>query len=269
MENVKQKIHRLVKIITKPEMRVLPGQIAFFLVLSIIPMLSLIGAVASKFQISIDSFINALTGTMPRQVIDILVPAFNSPSFLTSASLFLGFIVASNGITSIIISSNMLFKINTRNYLLRRVKAFVMLIMLVILFLIMIIVLAFGNSLLSWIFELIYNEKLPWITYYTFSITKWVVGISIAFVMLKLLFTMAPDANISSKYMNSGALITSIAWGIATFIYAIYVNNIANYNVFYGGLAGIVALMFWVYILSYSLVVGIAVNSEVYLQKKD
>lgn len=67
--------------------------------------------------------------------------------------------------------------------------------------------------------------------------------------------------------MNNGALFTTIAWVIATSVYSVYANDYANYNVFYSSLASIVVLMIWVYILSYTLVIGIAINSNVFLKE--
>ena len=60
---------------------------------------------------------------------------------------------------------------------------------------------------------------------------------------------------------------------IVTAIYSFYANNIANYDIFYGGLSNVIILMMWVYILAYTLVVGIAINTQSYrddsMDKKD
>ena len=51
MKYIKKYLKRLYKIIMKNEMRVLPGQIAFFIVLSLIPLVTLLGFIASQFQV--------------------------------------------------------------------------------------------------------------------------------------------------------------------------------------------------------------------------
>jgi membrane protein len=68
--------------------------------------------------------------------------------------------------------------------------------------------------------------------------------------------------------MTRGTIFITISWAVVTSIYSIYANNFANYNVFYSSLANVVVLMFWIYILSYLLVLGIAINSERYLYIK-
>ena len=58
MSLTKRYIKKLIRIITKPEMKILPGNIAFFLVLSIFPIITLCGFLASFFSISISSVVN-------------------------------------------------------------------------------------------------------------------------------------------------------------------------------------------------------------------
>ena len=62
MKNIKKYIKRLYKVIRKNEMRILPGQIAYFIVLSIIPLVSLIGYIASLFSIDVDFVVYAING---------------------------------------------------------------------------------------------------------------------------------------------------------------------------------------------------------------
>lgn len=247
-------------------MRILPGQIAFFLVLSLVPIISLVGFIASSFQIDIDYMVEVLSGSLPNEIIDILIPALNNPGMLTGISMLIGFFIASNGTTSIIIASNVLFKIKERSYLKRKIKSVIMLTILITLFLFMLLVFAFGDSIIGFILGLIFT-KIPVIIVDILLIFKWTFGLFLTFFMIKMIFTIAPDSPIPSKHMNKGAIFTTIAWILSTSLYSIYVVNFANYNLFYGSLSNIVVLMFWIYILSIALVIGIAINSDDYLNE--
>ena len=59
-------------------------------------------------------------------------------------------------------------------------------------------------------------------------------------------------------------IIPSILIYMGIIVYSYYANNIANYGVFYGSLSNLIVLMIWIYILSYILVIGIAINSSIY-----
>ena len=86
----------------------------------------------------------------------------------------------------------------------------------------------------------------------------------VSYILIKLLYALAPDKHIKSKNVTMGALFTTFGWTIVTAIYSYYANNLANYSVFYGGLSNLVVLMMWVYVISYILVMGIAINVSHY-----
>ena len=54
MERVRRGLKKVITYISRPEMRVLPGQLAFFFVVSLIPLIALIGTMAGYFSVSAD-----------------------------------------------------------------------------------------------------------------------------------------------------------------------------------------------------------------------
>ncbi len=265
-----EKILKFIKIIQKPELRVLPGQLAFFLFLSVFPIITLIVFFASALSVSTDSIVQFMDTSVPKEIADLLLPYFigNSVSIQVGFSMIVGFVVASNGAHSIIIASNALYKLDDSSYLNRRVKALFMTVILVFLFLFMLVILAFGNTILDFIFSLGLFQKIKGTIYIVYYILKWTLAIFVVFILVKLLYTMAPDATIKSKYVNIGALFSTISFAVVTTIYSYYVSHFGNYNMIYGGLSAIVILMIFVYILSYILVLGIAINTTYYQVEK-
>lgn len=258
---------RLFKIVCKPELKVLPGQVAYFLVLSFIPLITVIGVIASKFSVSMEEVVNLLNGTLPKQIIEILIPALETPSFGVGVSMVFGFFLASNATSSFIVASNMLYKIDDDSYILRRVKALIMLVVFIFLLLFVIVVMAYGTTIIEFLYNLFFKEEMPVCLANIFLLFKWTIGIFVMFFMIKIIFTMAPNAAIPSGTMNKGAIFTTITWLVATYLFSIYVTNFSKYNLFYSSLANLVILMIWLYILSYSLVIGIAINSDSYFRK--
>ena len=266
MEFTKKYLKKLIKIIKKPEMKVLPGNIAFFLVLSIFPIITLCGFLATFFNVSIDSVINLMNDVLPTEVNNILVPYItgNGMDLHIGFSIILGYIVASNGAHSIIVSCNTLYGLEHSSYLKRRIKALFITILLLALFVFSLIVLAFGNNILKFILSMNIFDSLGDKIYYLFLLLKWPIAIIVIFIMIKLIFTLAPDSVIKSKITTRGAFFTSIAWLISTFIYSYYVQHFSHYDIFYGSLSNIIVMMMWIYILSCSLVIGIAINVQNY-----
>lgn len=261
-------VKRLIEIISRSEMRILPGHLAFFLVLSIIPTITLIGYVTSLFSLSIDGVADMIGSNIPDSIKNILITAFNNPGFDTWITILFGFFIASNGEHSIIVASNLLFKIDNQDYLRRRIKAFNMLVIIVLLLVFTLIFIAFGNMIVKVLIDYILIDEGVKIAYSALLFFRWPIAATVIFILIKTIYTIAPDSNIPSKDMTRGALFTTIGWLFVTAIYSIYVTNFANYDMFYGSLSNIIALMTWVYILSYILVIGIAINSESYNRKK-
>ena len=99
---------------------------------------------------------------------------------------------------------------------------------------------------------------------------KWPITIFVIFFIIKVIYTIAPDAEIPSSYVNKGALFTTVFWVISTLAYSYYTGNIARYDLFYGSLASIIILMLWFYLMAYIFVIGLALNyrnMENYIEK--
>ena len=218
MNLTKKYIKKLIKIIKKSEMRILPGNIAFFLVLSIFPIITLCGFFANMFNVSLGTVLNLLNDLLPNQVYNLIFPYIsgNGMDIHVGFSMLLGYIFASNGANSIIICSNTLYDIPHTGYFTRRIKALFLTIILVVLFVFTLFVLAFGNSILKIVlsFDLLGNS-----IYYLFLLLKWPIAIIFIFFMMKLIFTVSPDKTIMSSNTTKGAIFTSISWIVFTFIY--------------------------------------------------
>ena len=270
MENrVKDFKKRLIETINKPEMRILPGQLAFFLLLSIIPLLAVVAAVASKFSIDIENFLNSFSNTLPTEVTDFIMQIIDKGNFNTNIVIFciIGFILASNGPHSMIIGSNLLYGIKDKDFLTRRIKAFLMTVILTVLFIFVLVVPVFGNQIVKLLTDLIPNNTLDNTINIVYGILKYPVSLFIIFFFIKLLYTIAPDATIKSKTTTKGAIFTTFGWIISTEIYSIYIKKIARYSLLYGSVANLIVLFIWIYILSYIFVLGMALNSANSLEK--
>lgn len=265
MKRLKRIIKELLKIMGRDEMKILPSSLAFFLVLSVIPIIALLGFIASFFSLSLDNIIITIKDVLPNEISEIIITYISGKGvdIHIGFSMLLVFIVASNGPHSIIITSNALYHIKDSSYLSRRIKAFFMTILLVMLFLFIVLVLAFGDHILAAIMNwgILKNATT---LYNVFILLKWPISYLLILFSLKILFTVAPDKKIPSKYVNKGVRFTALGWIVVTAIYSFYVNNFANYDIFYGGLSNIIILMMWIFMLAYILVIGIAINTNRY-----
>ena len=263
MNNIKSRISNYIKKVWKAfnrlEMRVLPGNVAFFFVLALIPIITLTIFIASKVSISLNTIINFIEQILPNEARRVVVDFISGKGLDTGMGTFnlIAFVVASNGTYAVISASNTLYKVKDTDPLRDRVKSIVLLIILIMLIIFLIAVPILGSLFLS----MLKNTYLVSQIKNIYRIIKWPFTFFMIYVTLKLIYTIAPSKNISSKSTTYGALFTTIVWTITTAIFSYYLRFFANYNVIYGNLSSIIILMMWVYIISYVFVMGIAINS--------
>mgnify|MGYP001853068342 CR=1 FL=1 len=261
---MKKFLTNLWHVLRLPEMLILPGNLAFFLILSLAPIVSLFGMVASSLSLSTSSIVNYISNLFPEEVVDIILPFFDGVNVTNILFVIIGFFVASNASDSLIIASNILYKCQNKNYIYRRIKALFMTFWLLTLFIVTLIVLAFGSFILTKLLSFGILGEFISHNYIIIIIVKTIIAFFIIFLIIKILYTLAPDKKIKSKYVNYGSLFATIAIIFVTTFYSFYVNNIAHYDIIYGSLANIAILMLLIYLISYIIVLGIAINNNYY-----
>lgn len=253
----------------KPEMLVLPGQLAFFLFLSVVPTITLISYACSYLNISNDMLQSLLSNIFSREIADLLTPIITAteitPTFFIT--LGIGYFIASNGMSSIIVSSNTIYGIKDSGFFKRRLKAIIMEAVIVILFLFVVVVPLLSGSIVKFIHYFNFDAETTSIIAKVFNLLNGPLSWIIIFFFIKTIYTMAPDRKIPSRNVNGGAIFTSIGWIVITAFYSYYIAHYANYSVFYGSLANIVIFMLWVYLLAYCFVIGMAMNYHEEIEK--
>ena len=98
---------------------------------------------------------------------------------------------------------------------------------------------------------------------FVWMLLRW--PLAIAFVALAIGFInyFAPDADQDWEWVTPGALIATVLWLVASIGFKIYVSSFANYNETYGSLGGVIVLMLWFYISSLAILVGAEMNAEI------
>lgn len=269
MENAKDFILKLFKYLSKPEMRILPGQLAFFLVMTVIPLVALIATIAANLSISVETIRVAITSSVPEAIGNILstIITGNGINFNIIVFYVSAFLLASNGTYSMINISNEIYKTEPKNIIQRRIKAIVMIIMIVGLFLFLVAVPLFGDTLSRIILELTGNSNIIQIIHNVLIILKYPLIILILYFNIKVIYIIAPDEEIPAKTTSKGAIFTSIGWILSTEIFSFYLEKFARYDLFYGSISNILVLLLWIYLISYIFVLGMIINAST--QKKE
>ena len=266
MERARGFLKEIIKIIKKPEMRILPGQLAFFLVMSIIPTIALIGVTANQLSIPLDTIKVTISSSIPKEISTFINDILTGQGYNFNIAVFFisAFILASNGPHSMIITSNEIYKIKPDSILKRRLKAIGMTFILVGLFFFLFIVPVFGDSIFALLRYYVTDQTPINIIYKIYQFLKYPTIIIVIYLNIRMMYTIAPDEKIASATTRKGAIFTTIGWVIATEIFAFYIETFSSYDLFYGSISNLIVVLLWLYILSYIFVLGLVLNAGSY-----
>ncbi len=255
---------RIKKVLKRPDMALLPGELAFFFVLSIIPTLTLISYGASILNLSTDVITNFLEKAFSPTIASLILGGSTLPQagLKLTIVLIVCYYISSNGMNSIIVTSNAIYGIENGNWFIRRIKAISMSVIFTILLLFILLFPVFGNLLIT----MVQNAHLA--SGVTSTLIKVVTSLQspfiwiILFFLIKIMYIIAPDRSVKAQNTNYGAIFTTIAWIVTTVCYSYYINNIADYTAFYGNLTNICVLMIWFYLIAFFFVIGMSLNYQ-------
>lgn len=270
LKKAKNGIQKIFNILIRPDMLVLPGQLAFFLLLAIVPTMTLIAYGAGAFNISADFISNVVIKAFGNNTAELIMPIISeikfTPGFLIP--LCIAIYAASGGASSIIITSNQLFNFKNSSFLKRKIKGLFMILILVSLIVFLLLIPGLGDKIIDLVRYVNMNQAVTDAIAFFINFSKGPISWLLIFLLIKIIYTLAPDENIKSNYTTKGSLFTTFGFSVVTFGYSIYVNHVAHYDLLYGGLSHFVILMIWLYLISYTVTIGIAINAEEYEKRK-
>lgn len=93
-----------------------------------------------------------------------------------------------------------------------------------------------------------------------------VLGFAVVFV-IGVLYRMGPHrAPARKRWISPGALLATISWVIASYLLSTYISRFANFNETYGSLGAIVAMLLWLYLSAFVVLLGAKLNAEMELR---
>lgn len=264
----KQTIKTFKDVMVMGEMRILPGQLSYYFISAIIPLLLLfvfiIGKITSNYDIA-----NTLNNILPSFITDIILPAFENNGVGTNAIVvfILAFIFSSNGPYSIINTADMLYGNKDEKALKVRIKALIMTIFIILVLMFLIFVPMLGDFIVNGVAKIISHKDINVFTS-IYTVLQYPISFIFLFINVKIIYTIAPSEKIKSSETTYGALFTSLGWMLSTKIYGIYVTQFADYSLLYGNFASVLILFVWIYVISYIFVMGMALNNNHYSKKE-
>ncbi len=93
-------------------------------------------------------------------------------------------------------------------------------------------------------------------------IVSYLIAFGAITLVTAMLYRFGPNRGERHAGVWPGALAATTVWLLITLVFAWYVRNIANYNMLYGSIGAVIALLVWMYLLAVVALFGCEVNAE-------
>ena len=249
------------------------AEVSFYMLLCLFPfLLFTISAVVFIPIIYLNRYINILETLVPVSAFVILESLIrsiigNRSIKLLVTSFFLAIWSMSKAVKSLIRGINRSYGVNeSRSFFKVLFISIVFAIMLLILIIMSMILLICGEKIGIFVFNLINLDKY---FIYIWNILRYSIGISVIIIILVALYTITPNTHVNYKNSIPGAVVSTLLWIVVGYFYSFYVNNFSNYDVIYGSLGGVVVLITWIYLSSWTILIGSEVNARLLYKKRN
>lgn len=246
---------------TKKNIAAFAASTAFFLFLSMIPLLMALCAILPYTALTESNLISAITRFTP-DAMNGLVISVVSDVYARSAGTITVFAIvtvwsASKAMLALIHGLNAVNDFEERrNYFVLRFVACIYTVIILAAILVAIFVMVFGNVIV----DLLLMDIPPLhILVQFFMRFRFLVSWVVLTLIFALIYAFVPGSKMRFKRQIPGAAFAAVLWSAASYVFSVYVDNFNGFGT-YGGLTTVVILMFWFYLLMYILLIGAHIN---------
>jgi membrane protein len=204
---------------------------------------------------------------LPSDVIPLLEGYFDTSSAKSAHALILAFLLSLIGASSVIVTFMEGFRRandlpqDCWTFWGRRARAFALVPLSLIPLAIASALVVFGHFFTLWLAQ----HVMPSIrteVYVVALAIRWLVALAGSIGLIALIYHMGTPIRQPWRRVLPGAIAATAMWFLTTLGFGWYVTRFANYSQVYGSLGAGIALLFWLYLVSLSVLFGAEFNFE-------
>lgn len=171
-------------------------------------------------------------------------------------------IASTNGMMSLMRSFDMVYDDNdTRGFLkLRGIATLLTLLLILVLFL-SVILLIVGDAVMNILSD--WNILRDTWLISLLNITRYLISFGSLMLTISMIYRFAPSHGRQFSFINAGAVISSVLILFATYGFSFYLSRFSSYNKLYGSIGTMIALMIWLYLLAFVIILGFEINAGI------
>ena len=238
------------------------SSIAFFLFLSLIPLLFLICFLLPYTPLSEADLMIACMNIVPKQmnpwIIGLISQIYDKPKGVLPLTILITVWSAGKGMLALMHALNRINDvIEERGYFKLRIISSFYTIVILIVFIVTFVLGVFGGNILMWIMErtigiLELRSELV-------SMISFLIMIVVTILAFSGIYTYIPNEKLFFKEQIPGAVFVALAWSIFTFGFSLYIEYFSGFTT-YGTLGTIILFLLWLYFCCYIMLIGAVIN---------
>ena len=150
----------------------------------------------------------------------------------------------------------------------RRLRALLMLPIAMVPLSIATLLVIFGHQIEMWMVDNA-GHDLRYMVLLLWRLARWSIALVAGVAVLSSLFHFGTRRKEHWLWVAPGAIAGTLIWFPTTLAYGFYVTRIANYSRFYGSFGAGIATLVWLYITSFSILIGAEINGVLYWERRD
>jgi membrane protein len=129
-------------------------------------------------------------------------------------------------------------------------------------------VLIFGRTIEHWMVANAQHE-LRAVVLLFWRLARWSLALLTSTAVLGAVYHFGTHSKESWRCVAPGAVTATLLWFPVTLAYGLYVTRVADYTIIYGSLGTAIATLVWLYITSFSVLLGAQLNGVLYRARKE
>jgi membrane protein len=171
-------------------------------------------------------------------------------------------IASTNGMMSLMRSFDMVYQDQeTRGFLKIRVIAMLLTLLLIAVLFLAVILLIVGDAVMNVLGEW-HILKDAWLIV-LLNITRYLVSFGSLMLTISIVYRLAPSHGRQNSFVNAGSIVASVLILASTYGFSFYLSRFSSYNKLYGSIGTMIALMIWLYLLAFVIILGFEINASI------